>query len=344
MDVVREATENGAIIEIPRQFGKYTYVRTIGCATNSIVLLVEDRGGHPYAVKVVSRTFLAQQGQLECFERELRLLQFIHHPNVIRLIDVVYSTDTIALVMEHCEHGDLFEFIWHHGPLPVDVCRSYLVQLLKALECFHEKGYAHRDIKPENVLVDGRSRIKLCDLGLARSSGNDGMMQTICGTIPYTPPEIVQGLPYDGLKADMWSLGILVYVMVTAKLPWEAEDRSGMMREILDGVISFPPDFPPELRTVIRYCTNVNPGDRPAVTDLLQLPWVAEEIPAYNKMFGLAGKATGATSSEGWKLSKGQSVARQSARMIFMKPHTRSLSADRAKPIGLTKDSGSGVE
>jgi serine/threonine protein kinase len=337
MDVVREATENGAIIDIPRQFGKYTYIRTLGCASNSIILLVEDRSHYQYAVKVVSRSFLASQGQLEHFERELRLLQFIQHPNIIRLMDVVYAPDTIALVMEHCENGDLFEFLWHHGPIPVAMCRSYLVQLLKALECFHEKGYAHRDIKPENVLIDGRARVKLCDLGLARASGNDGMMQTICGTIPYTPPEIVQGLPYEGAKADIWSLGILTFVMVTGRLPWASEDRAGMMREILDGHISFPPEFCPELRTFVRYCTSVNPADRPTATELLDIPWVAEEIPAYNKMFGLPGRVATVSSSEGWAGPKGQNVARQSARMILMRPHHRSLSADRARQMGGTK-------
>jgi serine/threonine protein kinase len=166
------------------------------------------------------------------------------------------------------------------------------------------------------------------------------MMQTICGTIPYTPPEIVQGLPYEGPKADIWSLGILVFVMVTAKLPWESDDRAGMMREILEGVISFPPDVPPEIRTFVRYCTNLNPADRPTAADLLQSPWLAEELPAYNKMFGLSGKAPGLANSDGWKGAKVTTVARHSARMILMKPHPRSLSADKAKQMGGAKSDG----
>jgi serine/threonine protein kinase len=145
----------------------------------------------------------------------------------------------------------------------------------------------------------------------------------------------VQGLPYDGPKADIWSLGILVFVMVTGRFPWESEDRSAMMREILEGVISFPPDFPPDLRTFVRYCTNLSPSARPAAVDLLQLPWILEEMPEYNKMFGLAAKAGGAASSEGWKGAKGQTVTKQSAKMILMKPQLRSLSADKAKKMGI---------
>jgi serine/threonine protein kinase len=337
MDTNREATENGVIIELPRQFGKYTYLRTLGCATNSVVVLAEDRSNVKYAVKVVNREFLVSHGQLECFERELRLLQFIHHPNIVRLLDVVYSPETIALVMEFCENGDLFEYLWHHGPIPPTVLRSYLVQILKALECFHEKGYAHRDLKPENVLVDGRSRVKLCDLGLARSSGTDGMMQTICGTIPYTPPEIVQGLPYEGPKADIWSLGILTYVMATGNLPWRSEDKTGMTKEILEGMIDFHGDVVEEVKTFVELCTHLTPGERPSASDLLDLPWIAEELPAYNKLFGFTGKPLGASVSDGWK--SGQAM-RQSARMLLMKPHVRSLSAERARHSGIWKGDG----
>jgi serine/threonine protein kinase len=346
MDIIREATERGTIIEIPRQFGKYTYVRTLGSATNSVILLADDRSGTKYAVKVVSRSCLVTDGQLEFFERELRLLQFIHHPNIVHLQDVLYLTDTIALVMEFCENGDLCEQLWHHGPMNANTARSHIYQILKALECFHEKGYAHRDLKPENILIDSRGRVKICDLGLARAGGSDGMMSTICGTIPYTPPEIVQGLPYDGAKVDIWSLGILIFVMVCGKLPWESDDQTGMVREIMDGVVSFPEDLHPELITIVRACTNFNPSNRPSASELLEMPWLKDEQPAYAKTFGIGSK--GIQAQDSWKGVPGKAgtVGRTSVRMILMRPHVKAGTPERGKlaPLGKSTDARSGGE
>jgi serine/threonine protein kinase len=318
MNMIREATERGIIVEFPRQHGKYTYIRTLGVANTSVICLAEDRSGQKYALKIVSRDFLVTEGQLEFFERELRLLQFIHHPNIVRLLDVLYQPHTIALVMEFCEGGDLFEELWHHGPLPVALARNYIYQILKGLECFHEKGYAHRDLKPENILIDGKAQVKLCDLGLARSGGADGMMQTLCGTVPYTPPEIVQGLPYDGSRADIWSLGILIFVMATGRLPWESEDNLGMAREIVDGQISFPPEFPSELKGIVRVCTNLNPADRPTASELLASPWLREEQSAYARAFGMAGAQRSST------------IGKTSARIILKRSGTRSPNPDWA--------------
>jgi serine/threonine protein kinase len=342
MDVIREATDRGLIIELPRQFGKYTYIRTLGTATTSIIIVAEDRSGQKFAVKVVNRNSLVTDNQLEFFERELRLLQFINHPNIVHLHDVVYQPDTIALVMEFCENGDLFDHLWHHGPIPGSTVRNYIFQILKALECFHEKGYAHRDLKPENILIDSRSRVKVCDLGMARSSGPDGMMSTICGTMPYNPPEIVQGLPYDGSKVDIWSLGILIFVMITGQLPWESDDRQGVMREIIEGVINFPQDFPAELKAIVRVCTNLNPSDRPAATELLEMAWLKEEQSDYARMFGLLNQ-------DNWKanMAKNPSVGRTSVRMILRRSNLKAVGQERGKFGSLVKlhdDHGNGED
>jgi serine/threonine protein kinase len=151
--MIVESTELGAVIEIPRQFGEYTYVRTIGSAASSVVLLVVDRTGCPYAAKVVKRELLIANSHLEYFEREIRLLQIIRHPNIVRLHEILYQTDNIVVVMEFCEHGDLFEHLARHGALPFSQLRFFIYPLLNALQHLHEKGFAHRDVKPETILV-----------------------------------------------------------------------------------------------------------------------------------------------------------------------------------------------
>jgi serine/threonine protein kinase len=253
MAKIVESTELGVVIEVSRQFGKYTYVRTIGSAASSVVLLVVDRGGQQYAAKVVKREFLIADSNLEYFEREIRLLQFIRHPNIVQLHEILYQTDNIIVIMEFCERGDLFGQLNKTGALSTPRLRSYIFQTLKALQCLHEKGFAHRDLKPENILVCSDNVIKIADFGLARPVPPDGMMTTICGSIHYMAPEILQELPYDGTKADIWSLGIIVFAMALNQLPWNAQDNAGLIREIVRGAIAYPVNLLPEVARMVHW-------------------------------------------------------------------------------------------
>jgi serine/threonine protein kinase len=288
--MICESTELGVRIEVPRQFGKYTYIRTIGAAASSVVLLVVDQTGQQYAAKCVKRDFLDQDSNLEYFEREIRLLQFIRHPNIVQLVEIVYQTDNIVVIMEFCEHGDLFDELAAHGPLSIRRVRSYVYQLLKALQCLHDKGVAHRDLKPENILVCSETVVKIADLGLARAVPTSGMMTTICGSVHYMAPEILQELPYDGPKADIWSLGVIIFAMSLNQLPWASRDNAGLVREIIRGVVPMPSHILPEIGQIISMCLKKNPRERPSAGELLEIPWISEELCAYNKAFGPTGK------------------------------------------------------
>jgi 5'-AMP-activated protein kinase catalytic alpha subunit len=326
MAMISESTELGVVIEISRQFGKYTYVRTIGSAASSVVLLVVDRSGQQYAAKVVKREFLIADSNLEYFEREIRLLQFIRHPNIVQLHEILYQTDNIIVIMEFCEQGDLFDHLGRNGALPTPTLRSFIYQLLKALQCLHDKGFAHRDLKPENILVCSDTLIKIADLGLARPVPPDGMMTTICGSMHYMAPEILQEMPYDGTKADIWAFGIIVFAMALNQLPWGAQDRTGLIREIIRAQISYPVNILPEVARMVQLCTKKNPQERPTATELLDLPWISEEVMAYNRLFGgLSGKISMAALQERNTLSmpKMPSVTKSTAKMILSKPNLR---------------------
>jgi serine/threonine protein kinase len=326
--MICESTELGVLIKIPRQFGKYTYVRTIGAAASSVVLLVGDHSGQHYAAKCVKREFLVNESNLEYFEREIRLLQFIHHPNIVQLHDIVYQTDNIVVIMEFCEQGDLFEELAKNGALPVRRLRTYVFQLLKALQCLHEKGFAHRDLKPENILVCSDSIIKIADLGLSRAVPSDGMMTTICGSIHYMAPEILQELPYDGTKADIWSFGIIVFAMCLNQLPWTSRDNAALVHEIIKGTVVRPPHMIPEVAQIVELCTRKNPKERPTAGELLELPWVSEEVMAYNRTFGLTGKLSMAALHETGSFSSsriGGLVSKSTAKLILSKPALRAV-------------------
>jgi serine/threonine protein kinase len=314
--MIRESTETGVVIDIPRQFNQYTYIQTIGCASTAVVILVSDRFGERYAAKVLSRTGLIKEGRLEYFERELRLLEFVHHPNIIRLLETVYLPDIIIMITEYCEHGDLFDYLVQKGPLRPSMVRSFLYQLVKALECLHETGFAHRDLKPENIFVDRESHVKLGDFGLAKQRTADGLTNTICGTLSYSAPEILRGESYDGRKADIWSLGVIIYVMTMRTLPWDPGDSQTLVAQITHSEIQFPPGFPNEIASVIHICTSLVPAKRPTPTDILELPWVSDEKAAWTRVFGLGARTA---SLDKMKVGsfKPTGAARASAKLIL---------------------------
>jgi serine/threonine protein kinase len=293
---------------------------------------VTDRAGQQYAAKVVKRDFLIADSNLEYFEREIRLLQIISHPNIVQLHEIIYQTDNIIVITEFCEYGDLFDHLARNGALPPPQLRSFVYQLLKALQCLHEKGFAHRDLKPENILVCSPNVVKIADLGLARPVPPDGMMKTICGSVHYMAPEILEEQPYDGTKADIWSLGIIIYAMTLNQLPWNAEDNAALVREIIRGSIAYPLNMPPEVARMVQMCTKRNPLERPTASDLLETPWVGEELIAYNRTFGnLAGKLSMAQLKDRETLSmpKLGSAARTGAKLVLSKPSLRVGAAEK---------------
>jgi serine/threonine protein kinase len=316
MSFVREQTETGIIIDIPRQFQHYTYIRTIGSASSSVVALVKDREGSQFAAKIVSRAGLINEQRLEYFERELRVLEFMRHPNIVTLHDVAYLPDTIAVITEYCDQGDLFDYLVHSGPLDATSLRRFLYQILQALQCLHEKGYAHRDLKPENIFVNGTGRVKIGDFGLSKAATS--FTSTMCGSLDYTAPEILEQKAYDARKADIWSLGILVYVMASRVIPWSSSDQMGVAAEIKSGVIRFPPGFPHQLTNLIELCTAMDPGARPTAAHLLDIPWISEEQAFWVRAFGSQGSRGLASHARWGKLAKG-SVARDSGKLILSK-------------------------
>jgi serine/threonine protein kinase len=327
--MICEETDLGVRIEVPRQFGKYTYIRTIGAAASSVVLLVMDHTGQHYAAKCVKRDFLVCDSNYEYFEREIRLLQFVRHPNIVQLHEIVYQTDNIIVIMEFCELGDLYEELAKNGAFPIRRVRSCVYQLLKALECLHGKGFAHRDLKPENILVCAGGVIKIADLGLARPVPASGMMSTFCGSVHYMAPEILLEIPYDGTKADMWSVGLIIYALTLNQLPWTAHDNADLAREIVKEDVVAPPHMPPEIAQIVTLCTRKNPKERPTPSELLDLPWVSEEVVAYNRLLGVNGRLSVAALREAHLRSNAKITIRggpkSTGRLILSKPSLRAM-------------------
>ena len=285
---ILDCTESGFVIEIPRTFSRYQYIRTIGQGASSVVTLVEDTKTHQrYATKFVSRDMLEDENRIMYFERELRICQSLHHPNIVETREIVYLPKVIGVVMEYCPEGDLLSFLQSDRFHSLTQIRNIFYQLVQACAYLHERGYGHRDLKPENIFLTSDLRVKLGDLGLTKEAPKGcGLTSTICGTLYYTAPEVLAGEDYSPMKADVWSLGIILYALTIGGLPWTSTDQCGIETEILRGEVKIPPTVSLPIADVLHACLMKEPEKRASAQELLELPWMLCERPVYNRVFG----------------------------------------------------------
>jgi serine/threonine protein kinase len=151
---------------------------------------------------------------IESLKKEIQILMMIDHPNIVKLTEVLASKTKIYLVLEWIKGGELFDHIRSSKFIAEDRMRIYFRQIVRALLCCQAKLIAHRDLKPENILVTPDDQIKVSDFGLSslyKDPSTNNTLYTTCGTINYLAPEVIQSTGYDGHKADIWSLGVLLY-------------------------------------------------------------------------------------------------------------------------------------
>lgn len=275
------AIDEAHVLKVPKVFGKYEYLKTIGSGSFSAVVLCR----HVYtrrlfACKVVSRELLVEQQIFDRFEQEVRILQSLHHPYIVHVETLVFSEDYIYLVMEYCPNGELFQRIVQTGGLDETETRRIFKQICEALSFVHSHNIAHRDLKPENILLDKDMNAKLADFGLCHTTSPQKLLLTPCGSPFYAPPEIINNEEYDGKKADIWSLGVVLYTMATGSLPWTETNQTQLFIQIREADILVPPHVNPLVQHLLRMMLSRNPAVRPSCEEILSLPWVQEvEIP-----------------------------------------------------------------
>jgi serine/threonine protein kinase len=208
---------------------------------------------------------------MQQFVQALDVLQTQHHPNVIELREVLYTERNVFLVMEYCEGGELISLVGDFEALPQAVRDRIFAQMLKGLCYLHENGVAHRDLKPDNVLLDGKRNAKLADFGFSRRVDGNLLMATPCGSPTYVAPEILLGQDYDGFKADIWSLGVVLYVLETGYYPWSARNDVQLFHQITTASYEVPDTISPEIREMIQACLQLDPEKRPSAQELQRM-------------------------------------------------------------------------
>uniref|UniRef100_A0A453J1U1 non-specific serine/threonine protein kinase n=1 Tax=Aegilops tauschii subsp. strangulata TaxID=200361 RepID=A0A453J1U1_AEGTS len=205
--------------------GPYELGKTVGEGSFAKVKIAKDtRNAATCAIKVLDRNHVLRHKMVEQIKREIATMKLIRHPNVVQLHEVMASKSKIYMVLEFVEGGELFDKIVNSGKLGEDEARRYFHQLINAVDYCHSRGVYHRDLKPENLLLDSYGALKVSDFGLSAFSPQtkeDGLLHTACGTPNYVAPEVLADKGYDGMAADVWSCGIILFVLMAGYLPFD---------------------------------------------------------------------------------------------------------------------------
>ncbi|KAL6661561.1 hypothetical protein ACP70R_000945 [Stipagrostis hirtigluma subsp. patula] len=257
--------------------GRYELGRVLGHGNFGRVHAARDlRTGRGVAVKVLAKEKVVRAGMMEQIKREIAVMKRVSHPNIVELHEVMATRSKIYLALELVRGGELFARIVRAGRVREDVARRYFRQLISAVDFCHARGVYHRDLKPENLLIDEVGDLKVVDFGLsalADHARNDGLLHTLCGTPGYAAPEVFRNKGYDGAKADLWSCGIILYVLLAGALPFPDDNIAVMFRKMHRGDYKCPPWFSTDARRLIPRLLDPNPDTRITVAQLVQTPW-----------------------------------------------------------------------
>ncbi|KAG5463280.1 MAG: kinase-like domain-containing protein [Olpidium bornovanus] len=234
--------------------GNYQFIKTLGEGNFAKVKLAKHKltdrevrlfdmciyvagflGGAGVAIKIIDKTQLDEKTLTKLY-REVRIMKLLHHPHIVCLYEVVETKWTVFLVMEYSAGGELYDYLVVHGRMKEKEARAKFRQILSAVSYCHKKRIIHRDLKAENLLLDSDLNIKIADFGFSNLYDPDAKLETFCGSPPYAAPELFQGRRYTGPEVDVWSLGVILYVLTTGCLPFDGKNLQEMRESVLADV------------------------------------------------------------------------------------------------------------
>ncbi|GLT89524.1 hypothetical protein SLE2022_075020 [Rubroshorea leprosula] len=274
-----QATRRGRVV------GDYLVGRQIGSGSFSVVWHARHRvHGTQVAIKEIVMERLNKKLQ-ESLMSEISILKRINHPNIIRLHDIIEMPGRIHLVLEYCKGGDLSMYITRHGSVHEATAKHFMQQLAAGLQVLRDNNLIHRDLKPQNLLLstnDDNAVLKIADFGFARSLQPRGLAETLCGSPLYMAPEIMQLQKYDA-KADLWSVGAILFQLVTGKTPFTGNNQIQLLQNI---VKSTELHFPVESKNLSSDCKDLcqkllrrNPVERLTFKEFFNHPFVSQGQP-----------------------------------------------------------------
>ncbi|KMT05445.1 hypothetical protein BVRB_7g175720 [Beta vulgaris subsp. vulgaris] len=258
-------------------FGKYEVGRLLGCGAFAKVYYARNiKTGQSVAIKTINKKKITSSNLMSNIKREITIMGKVRHPNIVRLYEVLACKTKIYFVMEFAKGGELFAKV-AKGRFSEELSRKYFQQLISAVGYCHSKGVYHRDLKPENLLVDENGNLKVSDFGLSAVKDqirpDDGLLHTLCGTPAYVAPEILTKKGYDGAKVDIWSCGIILYVLTAGYLPFNDPNLMAMYKKIYKGEFRCPKWMSSDLKRFLSRLLEIKPNARITMDEIIHDPW-----------------------------------------------------------------------
>lgn len=257
--------------------GKYELGRTLGEGSFAKVKFASNvQTNDSAAIKILDKDQVLRHKMVEQIKREISTMKLIKHPNVVQLHEVMASKTKIYIVLEFVDGGELFDKIVNKGRLKEDEARRYFQQLINAVDYCHSRGVYHRDLKPENLLLDSCGALKVSDFGLSAFSPQvreDGLLHTTCGTPNYVAPEVLSDKGYDGTASDIWSCGVILFVLMAGYLPFDEPNLMALYKKIWKADFTFPSWFSSGAKKFLKRVLDPNPQTRITVPQILTDEW-----------------------------------------------------------------------
>ncbi|CAH8264681.1 unnamed protein product [Arabidopsis lyrata] len=264
-------TSQGSIL-----MDKYELGKLLGHGSFAKVYLAKNiNSGEDVAIKVIDKEKIVKSGMAGHIKREISILRRVRHPYIVHLLEVMATKTKIYIVMEYVRGGELYNTV-ARGRLREGTARRYFQQLISAVAFCHSRGVYHRDLKLENLLLDDMGNVKVSDFGLSVVSEQlkqDGICQTFCGTPAYLAPEVLTRKGYDGAKADIWSCGVILFVLMAGYLPFDDKNILVMYKKIYKGQFKCPKWFAPELARLVTRMLDTNPDTRITIPEIMKHRW-----------------------------------------------------------------------
>ncbi|XP_072254617.1 serine/threonine-protein kinase SIK1 [Pyxicephalus adspersus] len=288
MVVLKDGCAAGSASRRPLRVGFYDIEGTLGKGNFAVVKLARHRVTNTQvAIKIIDKTRL-DRTNLEKIYREVQIMKRLRHPHVVRLYQVMETRDMIYIVTEYAKNGELFDYLTVRGRLTEDEARHKFLQILAAVEYCHSQNIVHRDLKTENLLLGDNMDIKLADFGFGNFYLEGRLLNTWCGSPPYAAPEVFQGKEYEGPQLDVWSLGVVLYVLLCGSFPFDGPNLPALRQRVLEGRFRIPYYMSADCEYLLRRMLAVDPAKRPTIAQIKQHRWFQGFQPSLAKPLPIA--------------------------------------------------------
>ncbi|XP_033843377.1 serine/threonine-protein kinase SIK1 [Periophthalmus magnuspinnatus] len=268
----------------PLQVGFYEIIRTLGKGNFAVVKLAKHKVTKTQvAIKIIDKTRL-NPSNLEKIYREVQIMKLLNHPHIIKLYQVMETKDMLYIVTEYAKNGEMFDHLTSNGRLSESEARKKFWQILAAVDYCHRHHIVHRDLKTENLLLDVNMNIKLADFGFGNFYNAGEPLSTWCGSPPYAAPEVFEGKEYEGPGLDIWSLGVVLYVLVCGSLPFDGPSLPALRQRVTEGRFRIPFFMSQDCENLIRKMLVVDPAKRITVAQIKQHRWMLADPTAAHQI------------------------------------------------------------